>query len=95
MDTAGLPSAEVCRRAGISYRQLDYWGRLGLVTIPPSTCGSGCPRRWPPETVERVCAIASLVRVGIRPSRAAAYVDAGTDLSKVIAAPVTRMATAG
>lgn len=75
MDT--LRSAEVCRRAGITYRQLDYWGRCGLIPTPSSPCGSGCPRRWSLAEVERICAISAWVRLGVRASRAAGLVDGG------------------
>lgn len=77
MDTTGLRSTQVCRRAGITYRQLDYWGRLGLITPPATGCGPGCPRRWSLDQVDRVCAIAAWVRLGVLASRAAGLVDGG------------------
>jgi len=57
-------TAELARRAGVSYRQLDYWARNGLVT--PSildTHGHGHPRRWAPGDLERVRQIAKVAAV--------------------------------
>lgn len=48
LDTAtGYRGATACRAAGITYRQLDYWARTGLVepTIRPAT-GSGTQRLY-------------------------------------------------
>lgn len=46
-------SAQVCQLAGVTYRQLDYWTRQGLIhpTIPAR--GSGSKRRWTWDDVER------------------------------------------
>ena len=39
-------SAQVCELAGISYRQLDYWCRTGMVHPSVQEChGSGTRRR--------------------------------------------------
>lgn len=45
--TAAYSTREVCDAAGVSYRQLDYWCRLGLVrpSLADAT-GSGSRRRW-------------------------------------------------
>ena len=43
----GLTSAQVCAAAGVTYRQLDSWCRVGLVT--PSgrvAAGYGSRRLW-------------------------------------------------
>ncbi|GEA88741.1 MerR family transcriptional regulator [Cellulomonas cellasea] len=48
LDTAtGYRGPTACRAAGITYRQLDYWARTGLVepTIRPAT-GSGTQRLY-------------------------------------------------
>ena len=43
--TFGFSGPTVCRLTGVTYRQLDYWARTGLVTpsITPAT-GSGSKR---------------------------------------------------
>lgn len=45
--TTGYRGPTACRAAGITYRQLDYWARTGLVdpTIRPAT-GSGTQRLY-------------------------------------------------
>lgn len=48
----GYRGPEVCRMAGITYRQLDHWARVGMV--PPSLApahGSGTQRRYSLEDV--------------------------------------------
>lgn len=46
-DEAGYRGPTACKAAGITYRQLDYWARTGLVepTIRPAT-GSGTQRLY-------------------------------------------------
>lgn len=46
-----LSSTDVCQRAGITYRQLDYWARLGVVAPVVDCAGSGTQRRWDREQV--------------------------------------------
>lgn len=42
-----LSSTEVCRQAGVTYRQLDYWVRKGYVTPSLAVAtGSGTHRRF-------------------------------------------------
>ena len=46
-DTAGYRGAVAARAAGISYRQLDYWARTGLVEpTVRSAAGSGSQRLY-------------------------------------------------
>lgn len=55
-------STEACRLADISYRQLDYWCRIGTVTpAGPARPGSGARRRW---TTQQVHVLAVLAAVG-------------------------------
>lgn len=46
-DSTGFRGPTACRAAGITYRQLDYWARTGLVepTVRPAT-GSGTQRLY-------------------------------------------------
>ena len=46
-EQAGYRGPTACRAAGITYRQLDYWARTGLVqpTVRPAT-GSGTQRLY-------------------------------------------------
>jgi DNA-binding transcriptional MerR regulator len=61
----GYRSPQVCKRAGVTYRQLDYWVRTGVVT--PSIVhaqGSGRQHRWSEADVERVRIINDLLNSG-------------------------------
>jgi len=56
---------EVCRVARISYKQLDYWDRIGLVV--PSVAlatGSGSQRLYSADDVVVIRAIADLLAAG-------------------------------
>lgn len=47
MNEPGFSSVDVCRMSGVTFRQLDYWVRIGLVT--PSVrqaTSSGHRRKW-------------------------------------------------
>lgn len=88
---AGLTSAQVCGRAGITYRQLDWWTREGLVApsgLAPdpadgrseATPGSGYARVWAPDEVEVIERMARLVNAGLRPATAAVAARGVTEI---------------
>jgi DNA-binding transcriptional MerR regulator len=56
----------VCRLTGVTYRQLDYWARTGLVT-PSITAaqGSGSKRKYSYSDVLEVKVIKSLLNSGV------------------------------
>lgn len=58
---------DICQAAGISYRQADYWARLGVfgdsrAWVP----GEGSRRPWSLEMVEALHALARLSELGAR-----------------------------
>ena len=56
-------SADVCARTGATYRQLDYWTRVGLVAPSVSAgIGYGTRRRWSPADVAKVAEVAAVAR---------------------------------
>ena len=61
---SGKRAAEI---AGITYRQLDYWARTGLVgpSLTPA-CGSGSRRRYSYRDLLELRAVKSLLDAGIR-----------------------------
>lgn len=62
-DEGLLTSTQVCRLVGISYRQLDYWVRRGMIECPDKRgLGSGHARRWTPEDVRRLKAVVAEMR---------------------------------
>lgn len=64
-DTTAAPifAAEVCLRAGVTYRQLDYWSRRGF--IPNTAKGSGGPRHFTEDDIAYISKFAKLVNAGL------------------------------
>lgn len=63
----GYGGPQVCAIVGISYRQLDYWARTGLVR--PSLAdarGSGTHRRYSYRDLVRLKVIKSLLDAGVK-----------------------------
>lgn len=60
--TRQYTSAEVIALTGCTYRQLDYWARLGLLT--DTAHGSGSSRRFTFADVEAIYNAVRLIRVG-------------------------------
>jgi hypothetical protein len=58
----GLGSLDVVQRAGITYRQLDYWTTNGLLaTMPRAVEGSGYSRAYPIHAVIKARLMGTLV----------------------------------
>lgn len=60
-----LSTVEVCRRAGVSYRQLDYWIRCGILTPAREARGSGSARRFTATDLLAVWVAGRLGRMGV------------------------------
>lgn len=79
---AGYTTSDVVGLAGATYRQVDYWARLGLLHPPHryslrAAGGCGNPRVWRPVDVRAAMVVAQLARLGaVGPATraAAAYV---------------------
>jgi len=66
VETQGYRVPEVCRVVGISYRQLDYWARTGLVTPSIRAAGgSGTQRLYSFQDLVQLKVIKKLIDVGI------------------------------
>ena len=75
---------QAAQRAGITYRQLDYWLRRGFLGESDSnTPGSGYVRDLTVTQVERLTQLAALVQAGVRPEVAAAWLDEAQDADGV------------
>ena len=74
--TFGFSGPTVCRLSGVTYRQLDYWARTGLVTpsITPAS-GSGSKRAYSYGDVLEVKVIKSLLNSGVSLARARQAVE--------------------
>lgn len=55
----------MCRVAGITYRQLDYWARTGLAEPTYAARGSGTQRQYTYHDVCVVMLVADLLRAGL------------------------------
>lgn len=58
-------AVETCRLAGCTYRQLDYWTRVGYVEPTIGAHGSGSRRRFTGRDVAVVRAVARLREMGV------------------------------
>lgn len=57
-------AAELAERAGVTYRQINYWTGAGhLETLPRKGSGSGHPIEYPPTTIVKARLMGSLVRL--------------------------------
>ena len=74
--TSGFSGPTVCRLAGVTYRQLDYWARTDLVTPSISAAhGSGSKREYSYADVLEVKVIKSLLNSGVSLARARQAVE--------------------
>ena len=65
-ETEGYRVPDVCRLVGISYRQLDYWARTGLVTPSVRDAGgSGTQRLYSFQDLVELKVIRKLLDTGI------------------------------
>ena len=72
----GYSGPQVCRLVGITYRQLDYWARTGLLTPTLAAArGSGSKRRYAYTDVLELKVIKSLLDSGVSLQRARRAVD--------------------
>lgn len=63
---AGFSSVEACGLANVTYRQLDYWARTGLVTPTVRSQGSGSRRRYTFEEVQILSLVGKMSKIGVR-----------------------------
>lgn len=72
----GFGGPTVCRITGVTYRQLDYWARTGLVTPSlAAATGSGSKRRYSYTDLIEVKVIKSLIDAGVSLARTRQAVD--------------------
>jgi DNA-binding transcriptional MerR regulator len=83
---AGYRGPQVCKIVGITYRQLDYWARTGL--LRPSlvdAAGSGSQRRYSYQDIVELKVVKQLLDAGVNLQQARKAIDclraAGEDLA--------------
>jgi len=60
-----ITSHDLARLAGITYRQLDYWTRTGLIHSPNTGANSGTLRIYPRTEIATACLLAQLLHAGL------------------------------
>jgi DNA-binding transcriptional MerR regulator len=60
-----MMAPDVLRQAGITYRQLDHWSRIGYLKPSNPDCGSGRRRDFPMAEVTVARRMALLVNAGL------------------------------
>ena len=86
MEQEGYRVPEVCKIVGITYRQLDYWARTGLVT--PSVrdaSGSGTQRLYSFQDLVTLRIIKNLLDTGVSLQRVRKAVDHLQSMDRPIA----------
>jgi DNA-binding transcriptional MerR regulator len=78
-------SRELCREAGITYRQLDYWCYIGLLEpqeqlgiLDPAHPGSGVRRRFSRDQLQLAGIVGRLASQGVELSALAAAIRSGS-----------------
>jgi DNA-binding transcriptional MerR regulator len=75
-DDQGFRAPDVAKLVGISYRQLDYWARTGLVTPSVQDAGgSGTQREYSFQDVVLLKAIKNLIDTGLNLQRIRKAID--------------------
>jgi DNA-binding transcriptional MerR regulator len=84
-DETGYRGPQVCKIVGITYRQLDYWARTGL--LRPSlndAAGSGSKRSYSYQDIVELKVVKQLLDAGVNLQKARTAIDtlrqAGEDL---------------
>lgn len=77
-DVEVYSAPDACRVAGISYRQLDYWCRSGVVVPAVPATGSGSQRGYTHDQIVDLAVVADLTAAN-RPLEVARWLLAGRD----------------
>lgn len=84
-----LLSIELVHEAGISYRQLDYWCRTGLLTPNNEVPGSGWARGFDADQLHRAQTIRALLDAGLQLQVIRDHLDEFIDSGEAQFGPVT------
>lgn len=84
-------SHELINRAGITYRQLDYWTRTGLLVTVDEIAdpGSGYSRYYDLAQVRRARAISELLSIGMSLQLVRHHIDEFLDTGQISVGTLT------
>ena len=81
--TRNFSTLAVCKLAGVSFLQLDYWARMGYLQPtrvhpdPPYGDTQGNWRVWSTMEAAKACALAGMLRAGITHAKAVELIKEG------------------
>jgi hypothetical protein len=58
-----VTTTQLAERAGVTYRQVDYWTRHGYLTPLPGHTGQGYPRAYPVDQIVKARIMGSLAKL--------------------------------
>lgn len=90
-----LTSAELVDESGISWRQLDYWSRTGLLQPIHATPGSGHLRRFEKHQLLRARLLVELLAAGISLHTCRQVIDEFAAAGQVTVGSITLTRTGG
>lgn len=88
-DRDWVTAQELCRDAAITYRQLDYWTRTGLLQPVAPEPGSGHPRGYDLDQLEKATAIRELLTAGVSLAVIRAHIDEFVETGVLEVGPIT------
>jgi len=71
MNRPAYTADNVVKATGLTYRQLDHYIRRGYIQMSNPTPGSGVPRLFTGEQLDRIGTIQALIEAGFKPRAAA------------------------
>lgn len=75
-DPTAIGATELAARAGVTYRQINYWTTSGWLPTASEERGSGIPLLYPPSSIVKARILGALVRMfAMSPARAAEIAD--------------------
>lgn len=84
-----VTAVEIVKQARITYRQLDYWTRTGLLVPSNINAGAGNHRHYPLDQLARAKAISAFLRAGLSLSVLREHLDTITTVGAFTYGPVT------
>ncbi len=88
-DVDFVTSLDIVAGAQVTYRQVDFWTRTGLLVPTNDNPGQGNSRHYAPEQLARAKAISALLRAGLALPSIRKHLDTVLDVGALTYGPVT------